>query len=86
MWYLFTAQSRFFFGSKFLEMMTFSGLKFCEMTFFYDNPLLRKYLLVNIFSRCMKSGGGIQQALEKNSIADSYFYAIKTNRIIPNDY
>ncbi len=34
----------------------------------------------------MKSGGGIQQTLEKKSIADSYFYAIKTNRIIPNDY
>jgi hypothetical protein len=56
------------------------------MTFFYDNPLLRKYLLVNIFSRYVKSGGGIQQALEKKSIASSYFYAIKTNGIIPNDY
>ena len=56
------------------------------MTFFYDNPLLRKYLLVNIFSRYVKSGVLIQQALEKKSISDSYFYAIKINRIIPFDY
>jgi hypothetical protein len=34
----------------------------------------------------MKSGVGIQQALGKKSIADSYFYAIKTNRIITNNY
>ena len=28
----------------------------------------------------------LQQALEKKSTADSYFYAIKTNHIIPIDY
>jgi len=56
------------------------------MTFSYDNPLMRKYLLVNIFSRYVKSGVLIQHSLGKKSTADSYYYAIKTNRIIPNNY